>query len=182
MPPEWVPKGISIDPNVVRKLVEAHGWTANPRQFDWVDHDDAVTVATYLEWSGTIYWDWVVEGGLRGYSLYLHELTELKWYVDHGHNPFDPREQIRYYDFAHSLALLVEHRFLQLVARVLGLDFSLKELILHNPHGDPAERDWDQVQIHRTRLLAPDDLDVSVKNAAAVQSFYQTMGFCGRST
>jgi hypothetical protein len=178
LPPSWLPSGVSVPSEpVVRELAADHRWTAAPLRFAWVNFEDARTVGTYLVWSGTAYWTWVAEGGVRGYSLYLHELTELKWYLDHGFNPFDVREHNRNYWRAHSLALVLEHRFLQVVARTMGHDFSLKELILNNPHGTPPGRDWHAVQNYCADLLAPSDLESDAKDVAAVKRFFQELGF-----
>jgi hypothetical protein len=178
LPRNWLPPEYSLDESVIRKLVQEHRWAANLHPFNWVDVDDARAVGTYLVWAGTThYWTWVVEGGVRGYSLYLHELIELKWLLDHNIPPFVVRERNRNYWRAHSQALVVEHRFLQVVARRLGHDFSLRELILNNPHGTPPGRDWAAVEKHRGDLLAPSDLKADPKRNAVVKQFYEELGF-----
>jgi hypothetical protein len=60
----------------------------------------------------------------------------------------------------------------------MGIDFSLRELILGNPHGDPPQRDWDEVTHHRRRELSHADAacDPSL-GKSQVEEFYCRQGF-----
>lgn len=114
---------------------------------------------------------------MRGYSLYLHEFVELKYYEEQQLNLFDARVQIRHYRAAHSLGLLVEHRFLQVVAQEIGENFNLQELILGNPYGDPPQRDWRDVWTHRRHQLSPADATLNPSHNPRVSAFYRRLGF-----
>jgi hypothetical protein len=130
---------VTLDDAKIDLALAFYQWTSAFRLFRWVDKDDLV-VGTYLLHHQTpSYWEIILQGGVRGYSLYLHEFVELTWYAERHLNPFDATVQILHYPTAHSLGLLVDHRFLQVVARAPGHDFSLRELIHGNPHGDPPQ-------------------------------------------
>jgi len=176
-PSHWIPK-VSLDEGKVEGAMECYRWVSDIRNFKWVGKDDLVIVGTYLVYHYTdSYWEIILDDGVRGYSLYLHELIELKWYAERNLNPFDATVQIKHYPEAHSLGLLVEHRFLQVVAQATGYDFSLRELILGNPHGDPPQRDWDDVQKHYQRELSQADAAFDPNHEPQVQEFYHCLGF-----
>jgi hypothetical protein len=177
IPPTWMPN-VSLDSDRLSQAVTFYQWTHAGGTFGWVEQDDLTVVGTYLTHHQTVfYWDVILAGGVRGYSLFLHEAVELQWYAERNVNPFDASQQIGPYSEAHSLALLVEHRFLQGVARAMGHDFSLRELIVCNPHGDPPQRDWNDVWTHRQRELSPADADFNSSHEPQVQQFYQRLGF-----
>src|SRR4051794_8249834 len=63
-------------------------------------------VATYLlHWAAGPYWEVIRAGGLPGFSLFLHERTELAWYFENhraaGLDPFVAADQIAGYEAAH---------------------------------------------------------------------------------
>ena len=64
-----------------------------------------------------------------------------------------------------------------MVARGLGHDFTVQELILGNPHGDPPQRDWNDVQTHRQQALSPSDAVRNQSLEPQVQEFYRRLGF-----
>jgi hypothetical protein len=59
----------------------------------------------------------------------------------------------------------------------MGYDFSLRELLLGNPHGDPPQRDWQDVQTHRQQELSLADTALNPKHLPQVQEFYRRLGF-----
>jgi hypothetical protein len=183
-PPPWLPV-VSLDAAEVTRVEASYGWESTWARFPPVERGDLLLVATYLLWAGTVpYWDVIRAGGVRGYSLYVHELLELAWYGEHALNPFDIPTQIARYEEAHASALIGEHRFLQALAHYLrGLarrpapDFSLRELVLANPHGDPPEQDWRDVwERRRDELRLGDDRLDPGKWAEAVE-FLRGLGF-----
>jgi len=130
---------------------------------------DLFLVGQYMRtWDTTAYWEIMLRGGMPGYTLCLHELAELEWYFEHHPeaclDPFDavPRrqssgrvdfDQVEGYEKAHAWALLVEHRYIQLRAREEGENFSLRELVVANPHGWDSDAedgwsnwDWDMLE------------------------------------
>jgi hypothetical protein len=176
-PPSWMPN-LTLEPDKLELAVAFYEWTSVWQLFRWVEKDDLVVVGTYLVHYQTVsYWEIILKGGVRGYSLYLHEYVELTWYAEQKHNPFDAAVQIRHHPEAHSLGLLSEHRFLQIVARTMGYDFSLRELILGNPHGDPPQRDWQDVQTHRQQELSLADTALNLSRLPQMQEFYHRLGF-----
>jgi hypothetical protein len=90
-------------------------------------------------------------------------------------------EQIAHYDPMHAGGLLAEHRFLQVVAAVMGYTFSLRELVELNPHGDPPEDgwkgDWDVLRNQLPSLLNEADQVFDRAHAPAVREFYQRLAF-----
>jgi hypothetical protein len=180
-PPTWIPN-VPLEAGRVQQALASYNWTAALGPFPAVEEGDLVLVGRYLvHHGGDPYWDVIMRGGVRGYSLYLHELTELRWYAEHSHNPFDAATQIQHYPLAHSLALLEEHRYLQRVARERGQDFSLRELILANPHGDPPAGDWvgdwDVVWQSRQQELDPKDAEMDSARVSQAEAFYRDLGF-----
>jgi hypothetical protein len=128
-------------------VVQRYAWSGTPFHFDWAEGELLSFAHGYLlHWGAGIYWDIIRGGGVRGYSLFLHEWIELASYAIGKHDPFVEEVQLRQYPANHARALLVEHQFLQVVASLLGHAFSLRELVEHNPHGDPPEDDWRLLQ------------------------------------
>jgi hypothetical protein len=176
-PPAWLPN-VPLDMAQVEQAGEHYQWAGTLGPFRWADQDDLIVVGQYLVGHRSdVYWHIILQGGIRGYSLYLHDLMELKWYNKRGFNPFDSDVQIAHYPVAHSWALLFEHRFLQVVAGMMGYDFSLYELILGNPHGDPPARDWNDVWLNQGRELSAADSDHDPGHMPQVQEFYDRLGF-----
>lgn len=176
-PPAWVPK-VTLDDDKVELALAFYQWTSAFQLVRWVERDTLVMVGTYLVHHQTVpYWEIILQGGVRGYSLLLHEGVELQWYAEHRLNPFDASVQIQHYPVAHSLGLLVEHRLLQVVARAMGHDFSLRELLLGNPHGDPPQRDWNDVWTHRQQGLSLADASLDPGREPQVQAFYRCLQF-----
>jgi hypothetical protein len=176
-PAEWIPN-VTLDVARVEQAVAGYQWPGISLPFRWAEPDDLFLVGQYLVgYASDFYWDIILRGGVRGYSLFLHELMELKWYNERGWNPFDMDVQIANYPMAHSWALLFEHRFLQVVAGVTGHRFSLRELILGNPHGDPPERDWNDVWTNQRGELGVSDADLDPNHAPQVNEFYGGLGF-----
>lgn len=176
-PPAWVPK-VTLDDDTIALALAFYQWTSAFSLFRWVTQETLVIVGTYLVHHQTAAgWEVILQGGVRGYSLLLHEGSALQWYAEHRLNPFDATVQIQHYAAAHCLGLLVEHRFLQVVARAMGHDFSLRELILGNPHGDPPQRDWHDVWTHRQQELTPTDAILDSHREPQVQAFYRCLQF-----
>jgi hypothetical protein len=183
VPPDWLPES-PLGGTAIARAVADYGWVSAFAPYPEVERGDLEVVGKYLAWAGTLpYWDIILAGGIRGYSLYLHELFELSWYAGRGLNPFDVLTQVDHYPEAHSSGLLGEHRFLQALACYLsgvirrpGPDFSLRELILSNPHGDPPERDWDDVWARREELR-PEDDRLDPARLAEAAAFYHGLGF-----
>lgn len=102
-PPAWVPE-VALDDDKVELAVAFYQWTSAFTLFQWVKKDVLVIVGTYLVHHQTVpYWEIILEGGVRGYSLLLHECVELHWYAERGLNPFNAAVQIPHYPAAHSL-------------------------------------------------------------------------------
>ena len=176
-PPAWVPQ-ITLDDDRIELALAFYQWTSAFNLFRWVTKDTLVIVGTYLKHHQTVlYWEIILQGGVRGYSLLLHTHVELQWYVEHNLNPFNATVQIQHYGLAHSPGLLVEHRFLQVVARVMGHNFSLRELILGNPHADPPQRDWYDVWTHCQQELSLADVVLDPRREPQVQAFYRCLQF-----
>ncbi len=177
-PSNWIPK-VFLDKDEVERAVGLYRWGSANGTFEWVRKDHLIIVGSYLvHYYATHYWKLILDGGVRGYSLYLHEFIELQWYAAHKLNPFKADVQIRHYSQAHSQALLVEHRFLQIVAQTMGFDFSLRELILNNPHGDPPQRDWDDTRKYCERELSHTDASLDQgEDETQVQEFFRRLGF-----
>jgi len=146
-----------------------------------IDEKDLTLVGkSLLHYGNDFYWSWIVEGGIRGYSLYIHELTELKWFFKQALNPFEPEDQIQGFAEAHSSALIAEHRFLQTVVIRDGHDFSLCELIIENPHaGGPGEgeKDWAYVQKYQGGSLTLFDRRLHINSLPQVRDWYHAYGF-----
>ena len=173
---------VPIDHHRVDQAVRFYQWdrAANPHQ--WVRREDLIVVGTYLLWWDTApYWEIILQGGVPGYSLCLHELVELDWYFKQDADPFNFQEQTAGWREAHAEALLHEHRFLQVVARTMGYAFSLRELIDYNPHGDHPkgnwEGDWEVVFAQKRQDLSRADTTLHSGSERAVREFYTRLGF-----
>lgn len=128
------------------------------------------------------WWPLILKGGVAGYSLYLHELTELKWYMDHGYNPFDSREQRRFYPRAHTMALLAEHRYIKSLATAEGYSFRLSELLRLNLHLDRElnNLDWRRTRTERGLHLAAMDWGsrrIPPERESQIREFYERQRF-----
>lgn len=185
LPPAWIPD-VALDCDEVRRAVTRYRQSEAVGQSQWVNEHDLKIVGKYLVYFGTeLYWRVILEDDARGYSLLLHEGVELDWYAGQGVNAFDAEEQRRWYREAHSLALLAEHRFLQAVAQGMGYAFTLAQLIMHNPHGDPPDPDqgWDGdwqlvLEYQRASLTAAEQV-YRPERQSEVEEFYRRLGFQG---
>lgn len=160
---------------------------------------DLVLVGQYLaNWGFPLYWDLISRGGIAGYSLCLHELTEIVWYFEHFHQkPLDPYDkipkqrpagyssldQVEGYPKAHARALLVEHRYIQLRANEESQKFTLKELVLANPHGwdgfsGETHLDWVLLEQAYGGSLAAADCELDDRQFKYAQMWYEYHGFC----
>lgn len=141
--------------------------------------ENLIDVAEYLFYWRSGYWDPIVKGDLLAFGIFLHELTERRWYESHNLDPFNYEHQTSYYAQSHSKALIEEHRFLAAVARIEGLEFSLRQLIEANPWGDCGsdrwEGDWAIVEKIRGHELDPRDSQVDETQSASVQQFLQRL-------
>jgi hypothetical protein len=135
-------------------------------------------VAAYLlHWDGQYWWDIICTGGVAGYSIYVHECTERRWYEEHGFDPLNAEHQREQYDDAHGESLIYEHRLLQSIASGKGFTFSLKELMLHNPHGTPPEYDWRIIERKHLHRLTEEDKAYDPGKKCKVDAFYTELGF-----
>ncbi len=180
-PPTWMPN-VSLDFDRLDQVVTFYQWTSAGGTFGWVEKDDLVVVGTYLVHHKTVpYWDVILRGGVGGYSLFLHEAVELDGFARRSVNPFIAAEQIANFRPPHAEALLAEHRLLQVIARTMGCDFTLRELIEYNPYGDPPaadwEGDWEVLAKHLPHLLTPNDQTLDPARESAVRDFYRRLGF-----
>lgn len=75
--------------------------------------------------------------------------------------------------------MIAEHRFLAAVARIEGLDFSLRQLIEANPWGDSGsdqwEGDWAVVTRVRGHELKDADFRVQKDQSANLQRFLKRL-------
>ncbi len=176
-PLEWLPD-VPLDLARVSQAVAAFRWIGFAEPTSWVEQEDLIVVGKYLVGYGTtVYWDIILRGGMRGYSLYLHELMELRWFNLRRLNPFDQDVQREYYEPAHSWALLFEHRFLQVVAGMKGYTFTMRELILGNPLGDPPERDWNDLLGNQGAELSAADQEYHADRMPLVAELYNLLGY-----
>ena len=187
-PDECVPDA-ALGRDQVRSIMDGYSWYSGVGRTDWCTDEGLTLVHLYLKrWQAEYpYWTIICAGGVRGYSLYLHELAEVNAFLSSGLCPFDAHDQRTGYAAAHSAALALEHRFLQLVAKSLGYDFSLVELVTQNPHGDPPDDewagDWILVQDHQSECLATlDHRHSDLGNASPhrrdqLAEFYDRIGF-----
>lgn len=168
----------TVDDDRIELAVASYQWSGIAETFRWVEKDTLVVVGTYLmHHQRDLDWDVILQGGVRGYSLYLHEFVELMWYAERHFDPFDADMQSKHYPIAHSLGLLSEHRFLQVVAQAMGYNFSLRELILGNPRSDLPQRDWSDVWTHHQQELSIVDAAFNPNQASEMQGLYRHLGF-----
>lgn len=169
---------VPIDHQRVNQALNFYRWDSATNPHQWAHQNDLIVVGTYLIWWETDpYWEIILQGGVRGYSLYLHELMELDWYFKGDANPFNFYEQTAGYSVAHAEGLLYEHRFLQVVARTMGYSFSLRELIIYNPHGDLPQDDWETVLAQKPHDLSHADKTTRPDSEREVREFYNRLGF-----
>lgn len=146
-----------------------------------VHNGDFTLVGKYLVfWETTHYWNIILDNSVPGYSLFIHEVTELEWYFSRGLNPFSYKDQLKGYEKAHSLALIEEHRYLQKVVSDEEHCFSLRELIVSNPNTDAPEDDWELVEKQRKRKLSRADCVLNEKKLPLVKKWYHDIGFLRR--
>lgn len=168
----------SSAPGDLRSVVQHYEWSGAGLNFDWAEEELLSSARGYLlHWGAGEYWDVICTGGVRGYSLFLHEWIELASYATGKHNPFVEEEQVFNYPTHHARALLAEHRFLQTVASLRGHAFSLRDLVEHNPHGDPPEYDWQLLHQQLGHQLPASDCQRSFWDHSEVEEFYARLGF-----
>jgi hypothetical protein len=181
--PDWIPD-VELDCDELRRVAELYRWGGAVFEHQWVEVGDLKLVGKYLVHHKTEpYFRVILKGGVRGYSLYLHERVEFDWYARQGINPFDAEKQEQYFRVAHSAALLYEHRFLQVVAKMMGYSFTLAELITYNPHGDPPvpaegwDGDWQLVLENQLEHLTDKEQQLRPGREEEVKDFYRRLGF-----
>jgi len=172
-----------LDPAKLRAAASLYDWCGDALgDFQWTDAARLRYTGEYLiHWAATHYWNPVLAGGVRGYSLLLHEWSERKAYEAAGLDPMNLDAQTGSYYPMHARALLAEHRFLQTVALSMGSSFSLRELVEHNPHGDPPgdgwDGDWAVLSAELPNDLSRGDRDSDAGNTPLVREFYRRLGF-----
>jgi hypothetical protein len=59
----------------------------------------------------------------------------------------------------------------------MDLVFSLRELIVHNPHGTPPEDDWEIIKRCHLYRLADEDKRYDTGKRESIESFYDKLRF-----
>lgn len=154
---------------------------------NWYNKDDVNTNECNPQ-----YWNLVLQDGLPGYTLFIHEASELQWYFDNfDEKKLDPFlkdlrpgsgtvDQIMGYDPAHARALLKEHRYLQGVSRDEGFQFTLRELVVANPHGVGNE-DWILLSEQLPDQLSETDRANDPRRLEKAEDWYEKYGYRGVS-
>jgi hypothetical protein len=165
------------------EVIALYNWRGATGDFNWVREEWLREVRAYVEeFAGQPEdWDVIIGGGVRGYSMFLHEWVEIQSYRKNNWDPFDQDQQRDHYDPMHSLALFSEHHFLQAVAAAMGYLFTMGELVTYNPHGDPpgGALDWDLMERELADWLGSADRDLRLDQVSTVQGFYARLGFQG---
>lgn len=169
-----------------RQMIDAisaqYYWHGNPHDFWWATADAVSAVCEYLKRWASPYWEPIRKGGPRGYSLFLHEWTEVRQYRARGADHLNGSDQATHYKSCHAHALLAEHRFLECVAHLMDYRLSLRELVEWNPHGDKPyedgwERDWDILKNELHHQLSPSDQEFDPANESQAHIFFRDLGF-----
>jgi hypothetical protein len=159
-----------------------YAWRGSSNDFRWATEENLERVRAYLShWEAECYWSVVLQNGARGYSMFLHERAEIDTYKRLGADHLDHGQQAAHYGPSHAWGLLEEHRFLETVARVMNCPLSLRELIMHNPHGDPPddewEGDWELLARELPDQLSGADWALEPGRADEARDFYRRLGF-----
>lgn len=170
----------ALDACALRRIARLFRWRGVGGDSQWVDEKRLELVRDYLKYySGDRYWNIITQGGVRGYSLFLHEWVEFSSYRMNGIDPFDREQRRKEYRKMHARGLLAEHRFIQSVTCAEGLSLSLCELVTYNPHGDKPNGtwpgDWGLVSRHLGDKLSFEDH--LLHNEADALKFYADFGF-----
>ncbi|MCI0563869.1 MAG: hypothetical protein MN733_35800, partial [Nitrososphaera sp.] len=95
------------DDQKITQAIAFYEWRGAAGDFQWVDQERLKQVREYLcEWDTVGYWQVIIQGGVRGYSLFHHEWVELKNYWSNGLDPLDQDQQVSGYYQMHSQGLL----------------------------------------------------------------------------
>jgi hypothetical protein len=168
-------------PADLNAVASRYAWNGPSGEFLWAETGELRAVNEYLDRWTPPYRPVIERGGPRGYSLFLHEHIELQAYAGCGRDPFVEEQQIAGYRSCHSLALLAEHRFLQLIAARQGCRVSLRELVEANPHGDPPAGSWPgdwalMVDNLPRALLSDADRAAGAEGRQQAAEFYRKLG------
>jgi hypothetical protein len=169
------------DVDTVERWAACFDWHGVDRNFRWALPEALRAVKTYLHHYKMPYWRIIEAASLRGYSLFLHEWVEIQKMHERGANELNEAEQRANFNYGHSWALLFEHRLLQAAARSEGYEFSLRELVDYNPHGEKPSRDWDGdwklLLEELPSSLTEADKTLTKSKIPAVLDFYNRHGF-----
>jgi hypothetical protein len=153
-------------------------YSSNPKPVTWHDFE---LIWKYCDQHGDVgAIQLLYEEDIQGYTIFLHELTELRYYFQEGLDPYNrplepPSLERKAYITGNSRALIAEHRYLQDAARVDGWHFSLKALILYNPGSVDPKQDWQCVEDGGHQLS---EFDQSLPSEPdEVLGWYRSKGF-----
>jgi hypothetical protein len=166
----------------IKRAIQAYRWNGPGVFYDCAPKPILEVVRAYLlHFQTDAYWSVIIQGGVRGFSLLLHEWVELDHFEAQKVNILSSAKRQAAWPRAHSVALYYEHQFLQAVARSEGCCLTLRELIQHNPHGDiPCDDwagDWCLMERHLPWELPAAEIELRPKKAKAAKEFYETHFF-----
>lgn len=147
---------------------------------EWVDKEELQIVRQFLGHDASEYFQRIIlQGGVRGYSVFVYLSAELASYRQQGMNPYNLTQYVVLYPTARAAGLLQEHRFLQAIARAMGYSFSLRELVVYNPHGAEPSDDWNMLVKELPDQLSMDDQILNPSHRSDIRKFYRRFGFEG---
>lgn len=172
------------DRQTLHSVASRYSWPDGFGAFQWATEDALSLVCEYLDhWGGAEkYWNPIVAGGPRGYSLFLHEWTEIRVYQQQGADYLTIQDQAKHYERCHAWGLLAEHRFLQVVAHLMDYRLSLRELVEWNPYngrpdGHGWQGDWHVLSTELHHDLSPPDCEIDPVNEPQARVFYRKLAF-----
>jgi hypothetical protein len=136
-----VPGNNLINQNQISQALKYYNSYQNPMP---VIKENLIYVIKYFHqydqfsYADVVLHPWLIPGGtIRGLSLYYHECVELSWYFTNYEkqrlNPFNSAQQPLGYNYAHAIALIIEHEFLRQDAYIRTNNwFTIAELIKYS--------------------------------------------------